>query len=418
MNTLGSIIALHPGALFHVRGILPLKHTMSDDLTILRKRSLTELVELALSLGLDNAGGMRKQDLVFEIIQRQPAANVTVGRGVLEILADGFGFLRSAYANFVPGGDDIYVSPSQIRRFNLRTGDEVSGRVRAPKEGERYFALIKIETINERAPDEERRKMLFDNLGAMLPDRRLILEGDPAVNVLNQYVPLAHGQRVLVMSDERGDRLGLLASMARALMAEHTVILLLVDERPEQIAALRDDLDVNVISSSLEETPARHVQVAQMAVERAKRLVEQGRDVVLLVESLTRLARAIQTTNGRQSPDPQTVYDMRRFFSVGRQLEEGGSLTVVATAVIDANTGCEALVDDLRSAANVEVRLCASDQRTTGVPGVDLASGYIRSPSAYLSADELTQWSSLQDSIVDQDPMAVFSAACVENGSG
>lgn len=343
---------------------------------------------------MDNAASLRKQDLVFEIVRRQPNGPNARGSGILEILPDGFGFLRSSDANFLPGSDDIYVSPSQIRRFNLRTGDQVTGRVRAPKEGERYFALIKIEKVNNRSPDIERNKILFDNLTAVRPFRALHLLDSPIGRLLGAYVPLAFGQRVLVVADSRSGRTNLLADIASSVARQHTCILLLIDERPEEVTALQRDLPVEVISSVLDEPPARHVQVAEMALERAKRLVEQGRDVVLLIDSMTRLTRAILSADERPTPATMAAYRARRFFASGRQFEEGGSLTLIATALRSPDATFLGLADELLDASNVVVQLIAQpwlDDFPEGVPGIHLTESFSRQPRQYLGHEQLAQ---------------------------
>lgn len=383
---------------------------MSVDLTALRSQKITHLVDTARKLGLDNAASLRKQDLVFEIVRRQQSHHNARGSGVLEILPDGFGFLRSPDANFLPGSDDIYVSPSQIRRFNLRTGDTITGRVRAPKEGERYFALIKIERVNNRSPELERDKILFDNLTAVRPFRSLQLGNTAVGHLLDDHVPLAYGQRVLVVAESRSGRTNLLADIAAAVSRKHSVILLLIDERPEEVTALQRDLSVEVISSTLDEPPARHVQVADMALERAKRLVEQGRDVVLLVDSMTRLARAIRTAEERPTPDPAAAYRTRRFFATGRQLEEGGSLTLIATVLRtpDASTA-----GDLHDAANVVLELVAQpwlDEVPDGVPGFDLAKSFARQQERYLGVDERKRVRERRHAL-SGDPRADLNAA-------
>ncbi len=318
---------------------------MSVDLTILRSQKITQLVETALRLGLDNASNLQKQELVFEIVRRQPDNGSVRGAGVLEILPDGFGFLRSTDANYLPGSDDIYVSPSQIRRFNLRTGDLIVGKVRAPKEGERYFALIKIEKVNARSPEVERGKLLFGNLTPVIPYRPLPTDERPLFVELAAAAPLAFGQRIVVIADSGQERRAFLTSLIEC-MSDEVVCML-----------LRRQVSAEIISTTLDELPARHVQVAEMALERAQRVVEQGRDVVLMIDSITRLTRAIYATGGRAAPDLMTSYQIRSLFSTGRQLEEGGSLTIVAAAVAGEDPGSAGLIEELRSAANAWVTL-------------------------------------------------------------
>lgn len=328
---------------------------MSVDLTVLRSQKITQLVEDARRLGLDNASNMQKQELVFEIVRRQPDNGAVRGAGVLEILPDGFGFLRSTDANYLPGSDDIYVSPSQIRRFNLRTGDLITGRVRAPKEGERYFALIKIEKVNARSPEVERGKLLFGNLTPVIPFRPFPTSGAPLLEALDGVAPLALGQRVVVVARSGLERRAFLREIIGAVDSSTVCMLLLIDARPEDVTALRRQVSAEIISTTIDESPTRHVQVADMALERARRVVEQGRDVILMIDSITRLTRAIYATGGRSAPDLNTSYQVRSMFSSGRQLEEGGSLTVVATAIDGEDPGGAGLIEELRSAANAWV---------------------------------------------------------------
>lgn len=344
---------------------LPLnpRNLMSVDLTILRSQKITQLVETARRLGLDNASNLQKQELVFEIVRRQPDSGAVRGTGVLEILPDGFGFLRSQDANYLPGSDDIYVSPSQIRRFNLRTGDQITGRVRAPKEGERYFALIKIEKVNARSPEVERGKLLFDNLTPVIPFRAFPQSGQPLFQQLAESAPLALGQRVLVVSRTGSERRAFLRDVIGA-ASSAVCMLLLIDARPEDVTALRRAVNAEIVSTTIDEPPARHIQVAEMVLQRARRVVEQGRDVVLMIDSITRLTRAIYATGGRHAPDLLTSYQVRSLFAAGRQLEEGGSLTVIATAVAGEDPGGAGLIEELRSAANAWVTL--QDGRVDG----------------------------------------------------
>ena len=375
---------------------------MPVDLTALRSHQITDLVAMARRLGLDNASNMRKQELVFEIVRRQPDGGTARGAGVLEILPDGFGFLRSPDANFLPGSDDIYVSPSQIRRFNLRTGDFIEGRVRSPKEGERYFALIKIERVNERSPEVERGKLLFDNLTPVVPHRPLKLAGGPLGRLIDAYVPLAMGQRVLVLAEERAGRTTLLSAISQAASASCTVLLLLIDERPEDITTLRTTLNVEIISTTLDEPPARHVQVVEMAFARARRLAEQGRDVVLLIDSLTRLARAVHANADRPAPDLLTAYQVRGLFAAGRQLAEGGSLTVVGPAVVGVDPGASGLVEELRGAATAELFLLSA--LADGMPGLDVLASSARHQDRYLSVTEQAELAARRSAVGSRRP--------------
>ncbi len=340
---------------------------MSFDLSELRPRRIAELVDLARDLGVDNAAGLKKQELVFEIVRRKAVAGGAKGRGVLETLPDGFGFLRSPDCNYLPGPDDIYVSPSQIRRFNLRTGDLVEGRVRAPKEGERYFALIKIECVNDRSPDTEREKILFDNLTAVFPTRSLPLgdAADAAVRFVDLVAPIGFGHRVLLRAPARSGRTFMITSLVTAIRAadpDAVVMVVLIDGRPEELTVMQRAVDAEVLASTFDEPPARHVQVAEMALERARRVSEQGRDVVVFLDSLTRLARAYNATRAsgdrevHGAVDLHAVHLARRTFGAGRALEEGGSLTMIATALTGTGAPVDrVLLEELEGAANVEL---------------------------------------------------------------
>ncbi|RME23906.1 MAG: transcription termination factor Rho [Deltaproteobacteria bacterium] len=372
---------------------------MTVDLNELRTRPIAELVDAARGYGIDNAAGLGKQDLVFEVARRQAGAGAR-GEGVLEILADGFGFLRWADASFQPGPDDVYVSPSQIRRFNLRTGDTIRGRVRAPKEGERYFALIKIEAVNGRSPDLERDKLLFDNLTPVLPDARLDLGGPDApmaARLVDLICPLGRGQRVALVAPPRAGRTRLLQDIAEACSGDPGlhVMLVLVDERPEEVVTLRRSVPAEVLATTVEEPAARHLQVVDMAMERARRLVEQGRDVVVLLDSLTRLARAgnaAAPAGGRLLRgviDASALYRVRRTFALGRRLEEGGSLTVIAA--VHSDTGAridEVVADELSGLANAVIRLDGTAASQELWPAIDAAASWSRSTERFLDAGE------------------------------
>lgn len=381
---------------------------MAMDLSELRPRDIAELVDVARKLGIDNASGLRRQELIFEIVRRRAGSGGgAMGEGVLETLPDGFGFLRSPDCNYLPGPDDIYVSPSQIRRFNLRTGDHVAGRVRAPKEGERYFALIKIEAVNDRPPEVERHKLLFDNLTPIHTARRLpIDEASAGLRMVDAVAPLGFGQRVLIHAPVHAGRTRLCCELATAIGADNpevVLLMLLVDERPEEVTALRRSMSAEVLSSTFDEPPDRHVQVAEMAMERARRLVEQGRDVVVFLDSLTRLARALNAVaqpGGRQlagQVDAMALHRARRLFGAGRCLEEGGSLTVIATVL----TGTQGAVDDLlleelEGTANAEVKLDVALARSGVWPAVDLVRSYSRDTGRLVPADELPHRAALR----------------------
>ncbi len=343
---------------------------MPIDLSELRSQRVADLVAAARELGVDNAAGLKKQELVFEIVRRRAGAGGGArGSGVLETLSDGFGFLRSLETSFLPGPDDIYVSPSQIRRFNLRTGDLVQGAVRAPKEGERYFALIKIESINERPPEVERDKPIIDNLSPERAHRAFDLARGPADphRVIDALAPLALGQRIAILGAAGSGRTALVRQIVLALRDNHpevVVIPVLVDDRPEEIAELEAELGAGLLSTHIEEPPARHVQVVEMALERARRIAEQNRDVVLLIDSLSRFARAANATatgSGRLLHgvvDPLALHRSRRILAAGRALAEGGSLTVIATCAVESDSKVdEALIEELGGVTNATLRL-------------------------------------------------------------
>lgn len=395
---------------------------MAFDLNELRARPITDLVADARELGVDSAAALKKQELIFEIVRRRAGASGARGSGVLETLPDGFGFLRAPDCNYLPGPDDVYVSPSQIRRFNLRTGDLVVGAVRAPKEGERYFALIKIELVNGRSPESEKEKILFDNLSPMTPNRPLLLAGaDPSLAIVDASLPLGLGQRVLVLAPPRAGRSSLLRELARAAMQQEpevAVLVLLVDERPEEVPAYTAALPgAEIIASSFDEPPARHVQVAEIVLERARRMVEQGRDVLLLVDSLSRLARAhnaVAPIGGREllgGVDLAAVQRARRFFAAGRALREGGSLTIIATLLTGTGNPVDALLhQEVEGAANAELRL---DPRLAGLehwPPLDPRHCFARGADQLIGAERAAAQRALRVGLPD-DPVAAFQHA-------
>jgi transcription termination factor Rho len=317
----------------------------------LKEKNITELTKIARTLDLPGASGMRKQDLIFKILQAQSEKEGHIfAEGVLEILPDGYGFLRSPDYNYLPGPDDIYVSPSQIRKFDLKTGDTISGQVRPPHEGEKYFALVKIEAVNFESPDEARNKILFDNLTPLYPQERLKLETtreNASARVMDLLTPLGKGQRGLIVSPPRAGKTMLLQNVANSITANHpevVLMVLLIDERPEEVTDMQRSVKGEVISSTFDEPAARHVQVAEMVIEKAKRLVEHKRDVVILLDSITRLARAYNTIvppSGKVlsgGVDSNALQRPKRFFGSARNIEEGGSLTIIATALIDTGS--------------------------------------------------------------------------------
>ena len=336
----------------------------------LKSKKIEELTGLAIKLKIENAAGMRRQDMVFEILKRAARLGDIFGNGVLEILPDGYGFLRSPDYNYLPGPDDIYVSPSQIRRFGLRTGDTVSGTVRPPKDGERYFALLKVETLNHEAPEKAKEKILFDNLTPLYPEQRLKLEHVPneyTTRVVDLMSPLGKGQRALIVAPPRTGKTVLLQNIANAISANHPeviLIVLLIDERPEEVTDMLRNVKGEVISSTFDEPPTRHVQVAEMVIEKAKRLVEHKHDVVILLDSITRLARAYNTVvppSGKilsGGVDSNALHKPKRFFGAARNIEEGGSLTIIATALIDTGSRMdEVIFEEFKGTGNSEIIL-------------------------------------------------------------
>ena len=336
----------------------------------LKSKKIEDLTALANKLKIENAAGLRRQDLVFEVLKRAAKLGDIYGNGVLEILPDGYGFLRSPDYNYLPGPDDIYVSPSQIRRFGLRTGDTVSGTVRPPKEGERYFALLKVETLNHEAPEKAREKILFDNLTPLYPEERLKLEhvpNDYTTRVVDLMSPLGKGQRALIVAPPRTGKTVLMQNIANAISANHPevkLIVLLIDERPEEVTDMLRNVKGEVISSTFDEPPTRHVQVAEMVIEKAKRLVEHKHDVVILLDSITRLARAYNTVvppSGKilsGGVDSNALHKPKRFFGAARNIEEGGSLTIIATALIDTGSRMdEVIFEEFKGTGNSEIHL-------------------------------------------------------------
>jgi transcription termination factor Rho len=341
------------------------------NLVELKAKNISELVVVAKTFKIEGATGMRKQDLIFSILQAQTEQNGVInGDGVLEILPDGFGFLRSPDSNYLPGPDDIYVSPSQIRRFTLKTGDTVSGQIRPPKEGERYFALLKVENINYEDPEAAADKILFDNMIPLYPSERIKLEVDPknlSTRIMDLMTPIGKGQRGLIVSPPRTGKTMLLKDIANAVTVNHRdvhKIVLLIDERPEEVTDMARSVEAEVISSTFDEPPQRHVQVAEMVLEKSKRLVEHKKDVFILLDSITRLARAYNTVvppSGKilsGGVDSNALHRPKRFFGAARNLEEGGSLTIIATALIDTGSRMdEVIFEEFKGTGNLEVNL-------------------------------------------------------------
>ena len=341
------------------------------DLKALKAKTAKELAEIARDLGVDSASTMRKQELIFAILQAQAEKSGNIyGEGVLEILPDGFGFLRAPDSNYLPGPDDIYISPSQVRRFGLRTGDVVAGLIRSPKEGERYFALLKVEAINYEEPERARKKVLFDNLTPLYPEEQLHLSHEPAemtTRVIDLLVPIGKGQRALIVAAPRTGKTVMLQSIAHGIAANHKdviLMVLLIDERPEEVTDMQRSVQGEVIASTFDEPPSRHVQVAEMVIEKAKRMVEYGRDVVILLDSITRLARAYNATvppSGKilsGGVDSNALRGPKKFFGAARNIEDGGSLTIVGTALVDTGSRMdEVIFEEFKGTGNCEIHL-------------------------------------------------------------
>ena len=374
----------------------------------LKTKTPPDLLAYAEELNIENASNLRKQDMMFAILKALAAQDMPIyGDGVLEILQDGFGFLRAPDANYLPGPDDIYVSPSQIRRFSLRNGDTVEGQIRAPKDGERYFALLKVNKINFEAPESVRHRINFDNLTALYPDERLKLEiEDPTVKdmttrVIDLITPLGKGQRALIVAPPRTGKTVMLQNIAHAITANHPevyVIVLLIDERPEEVTDMARSVRGEVVSSTFDEPAARHVQVAEMVIEKAKRLVEHKKDVVILLDSITRLARAYNTvvpSSGKVltgGVDANALQRPKRFFGAARNIEEGGSLTIIATALIDTGSRMdEVIFEEFKGTGNSEIILDrkVSDKRM--FPSMDITKSGTRKEELLVSKGELAK---------------------------
>jgi len=376
------------------------------NLVELKEKKINELNKLAKHLNVEGASGMRKQDLIFAILQAQTEKNGLIyGEGVLETLPDGFGFLRSPDFNYLPGPDDIYVSPSQIRRFNLRTGDTISGQIRPPKEGERYFALLKVEAVNYEEPDLAREKILFDNLTPLYPNGRVHLEVDGENNmsmrVMDLLTPLGKGQRGLIVSPPRAGKTMILQSIANSITINHkemTLIVLLIDERPEEVTDMQRSVKGEVISSTFDEPAQRHVQVAEMVLEKAKRLVEHQKDVIILLDSITRLARAYNTVvppSGKilsGGVDSNALHRPKRFFGAARNVEEGGSLTIIATALIDTGSRMdEVIFEEFKGTGNMEIVLDRKLADRRIFPAIDINKSGTRKEELLLTSHELNR---------------------------
>jgi transcription termination factor Rho len=385
----------------------------------IKRKPINELTILAKELNVPGASGMRRQDLIFSILQTQAEKNGAIyGEGVLETLPDGFGFLRAVDYNYLPGPDDIYVSPSQIRRFSLRTGDTVSGEVRPPKEGEKYFALLKVDSVNFEGADMAKDKILFDNLTPLYPNEKLKLESDPenfSTRVMDIFVPIGKGQRALVVSPPRAGKTVLLKDIAHSIAANHpevTLMVLLIDERPEEVTDMERSVKGEVISSTFDEPATRHVQVAEMVIEKAKRLVEHRKDVVILLDSITRLARAYNTVvppSGKVlsgGVDSNALHKPKRFFGAARNIEFGGSLTIIATALIDTGSRMdEVIFEEFKGTGNMEIILDRRIADRRVFPAFDLIRSGTRKEELLTPKDVLNRVWILRRLLQEMNPV-------------
>jgi transcription termination factor Rho len=375
------------------------------NLVELKGKNIAELTDMANELNVEGASGMRKQELIFGILQAQTEKNGMIfGEGVLEILPDGFGFLRAPDYNYLPGPDDIYVSPSQIRRFNIRTGDTVSGQIRPPKEGERYFALLKVETINYEDPEVSRTKILFDNLTPYYPEKKIKLEHAPTdytTRAMDLITPIGMGQRGMIVAPPRTGKTMLLQAVAKAVLKNHPdikLIILLIDERPEEVTDWQRQVKTEIISSTFDEPPQRHVQVADMVIDRAKRLVEHKKDVVILLDSITRLARAhnaIIPASGKVLSgglDANALQRPKRFFGAARSIENGGSLTILATALVDTGSRMDDVIfEEFKGTGNMELHLDRKLVDKRVFPAIDINASGTRKEELLVEKEDLNR---------------------------
>ncbi len=378
---------------------------MPMDIAELKSKKISELTKIAKELNITGYTDLRKQDLIFKILEAQTEKDgLTFSKGVLEVLPDGYGFLRSVDYNYLPSPDDIYVSPSQIKKFNLRTGDTVSGQVRPPKEGERFFALLRVEAVNDENPDAIRDRVLFDNLTPLYPNNRIRLEtapGEYSMRIMDLLTPLGKGQRGMIVSPPKAGKTILLQKIANSILRNHPevfLIVLLIDERPEEVTDMERSVNAEVVSSTFDEPPERHVQVADMVQEKAKRLVEARKDVVILLDSITRLARAHNTVVPHSGKilsggvDANALHRPKRFFGAARNVEEGGSLTIIATALVETGSRMdEVIFEEFKGTGNMEIILDRklSDKRM--FPAIDVNRSGTRKEELLLESDELNR---------------------------
>jgi transcription termination factor Rho len=392
---------------------------MPMDIAELQSKKIAELHEIARTLNLSGYSDLRKQELIFKILEGQTTADgLRFSKGILEVLPDGYGFLRSADYNYLPSPDDIYVSPSQIKKFNLRTGDTVSGQVRPPKEGERFFALLRVEAVNFTNPDIIRDRVLFDNLTPLYPNEKIRLEtvpGEYSMRIMDMLVPIGKGQRGLIVSPPKSGKTILLQKIANSITRNHPeiiLIVLLIDERPEEVTDMERSVSAEVISSTFDEQPDRHVQVSDMVLEKAKRLTEANKDVVILLDSITRLARAHNTVVPHSGKilsggvDANALHRPKRFFGAARNIEEGGSLTIIATALIETGSRMdEVIFEEFKGTGNMEIVLDRklSDRRI--FPAMDANRSSTRKEELLLSSDELNRVWILRKLLADLSPV-------------
>ena len=388
----------------------------------LKQKTITELMEVGERLNIERFAGLRKSEMIYKVLQTQAeTVGILLGEGVLEILPDGFGFLRSSDYNYLPGPDDIYVSPSQIRRFELRKGDTVTGEIRRPKESERYFALLKVRAINHESVDVARRRRLFENMTPLHPDHRIRLEHDPlkiSSRLVDLICPIGLGQRGLIVSPPKAGKTMLLKELASAIMTNNPniyLIVLLIDERPEEVTDMERSVKGEVVSSTFDEPPERHVQVADMVIEKAKRLVEMDRDVVIMLDSITRLGRAYNQVVQHSGKiltgglDSAALQRPKRFFGAARNIEEGGSLTIIATALVDTGSRMdEVIYEEFKGTGNMELHLDRKISERRIYPAIDISRSSTRKEELLLDSEELEKIWLLRKVIADMPPTEVM----------
>lgn len=394
------------------------------NLSVLKKRSAADLVKMSEEYGLENMGRSRKQDIIFAILKEHAKRGEDIhGDGVLEILQDGFGFLRSAEGSYLAGPDDIYVSPSQIRRFNLRTGDTISGKIRPPKEGERYFALLKVDEINFEAPETAKNKVLFENLTPLFAEKRLRMQlgngstEDLTARVIDLIAPFGKGQRGLIVSPPKAGKTMMLQNIAHSITHNHPechLIVLLIDERPEEVTEMSRSVKGEVIASTFDEPANRHVQVAEMVIEKAKRLVEHKRDVVILLDSITRLARAYNTVvpaSGKVltgGVDSNALQRPKRFFGAARNIEEGGSLTIIATALVETGSKMDDVIyEEFKGTGNMEIHLDRRNAEKGTFPAMNIGRSGTRRDEKFVPKEELQRTRILRKLLLPMDEGAI-----------